>query len=247
MRSLLLGGVVGASLALSGQVLAADLAVKAPAPPPPGFNWSGLYIGGNIGGIFANTSDIVQSTAAANIGFGTNVNFPTNSPTAFMGGGQIGYNIQVNGSNLVFGVEAGMDAHSLKTTWTNTARVGGPPPLLFPNDNFTASSPWEASLLVRLGYAFGGVLPYLAGGITWTHVDVGTNAAINLASASDSGNFAGGTAIGGIEFAVWGNMSLAVEGRYTWYGSQSYMGGVNLTQTQTLNTGEVLGKLNWRF
>jgi outer membrane immunogenic protein len=251
MRSFLLGGVASASLALSGQVLAADLATKAPPPaPPPGFNWSGLYIGGNVGGIFANTKDMVESTAASPFGFGATAYFPTNSPTAVMGGGQIGYNVQVAGSSLVFGVEAGMDAHSLKTTWNNTARIpGGPgqPAFLQAGDNFTASSPWEASLLVRLGYAFGPVLPYIAGGITWTHVDVATNSPINGGSFNDSGNFAGGTMIGGIEFAVWGNMSLAVEGRYTWYGNQSYLGGPNLTQTQSLNTGEVLGKLNWRF
>jgi len=252
MRSLLLGGVVGASLALGGQVLAADLAVKAaPAPPPPGFNWSGLYIGGNVGGVFANTDNLIDSTAASPLGLGAAVKFPTNSPSGFTGGGQIGYNVQVSGSSFVFGVEGGMDARTLKTTWTSATRVGAPPPpfLLLPGDNFTTSSPWEAWLLVRLGWAFGPVLPYVAGGITWTHADVGTNIALNglpLTTVNDSGNFAGGTAVAGIEFAVWGNMSLALEGKYTWYGNQSYMGGF-ITQTQSLNSGEVLGKLNWRF
>ena len=59
MGSLKLGAVVAASFALGGPVLAADMAVK--APPPPGFNWSGLYIGANVGGLFGTTSDSVVS------------------------------------------------------------------------------------------------------------------------------------------------------------------------------------------
>ena len=34
---------------------AADMPVKAPPPPPPPvFSWTGFYIGGNIGGAWAN-------------------------------------------------------------------------------------------------------------------------------------------------------------------------------------------------
>ena len=34
---------------------AADMAVKAPPPPPvPMFSWTGFYVGGNIGGAWSN-------------------------------------------------------------------------------------------------------------------------------------------------------------------------------------------------
>jgi outer membrane immunogenic protein len=35
---------------------AADMRLKAPpaAPPPPPFSWSGFYIGGDLGGVWAN-------------------------------------------------------------------------------------------------------------------------------------------------------------------------------------------------
>jgi hypothetical protein len=36
---------------------AADLAVKAPSPPPPVFSWTGFYIGANIGGCPYRKSD----------------------------------------------------------------------------------------------------------------------------------------------------------------------------------------------
>jgi opacity protein-like surface antigen len=70
MKSLLLSSIAGASLALGSPVLAADMVMK--TPPPAGFSWSGLYVGGNIGGLTADTSGSVNPTSAA----GTITPFP---------------------------------------------------------------------------------------------------------------------------------------------------------------------------
>jgi outer membrane immunogenic protein len=48
---------------ISGAALAADMPVKAPMFAPP-FSWSGCYIGGNVGGAWA---DIDQSLNGPNI------------------------------------------------------------------------------------------------------------------------------------------------------------------------------------
>ena len=51
MKKLLLGTVALFALSAGGSALAADMpAYKAPPPPPPMYNWSGAYIGFNIGG-----------------------------------------------------------------------------------------------------------------------------------------------------------------------------------------------------
>ena len=70
---------------------AADLPAPAPIPPPayvpPVYNWTGFYIGGNVGAGWSglsgtNFSDTLGSTFTA----------PTN--VQFLGGGQVGANYQ---------------------------------------------------------------------------------------------------------------------------------------------------------
>src|SRR5262249_4896029 len=65
----------------------ADMAGKAPPPPPvPVFSWTGFYIGANIGGAWArnNWTDTLFLT-----------NFNNNNSSVFIGGGQIGGNYQI--------------------------------------------------------------------------------------------------------------------------------------------------------
>src|SRR5262245_30808817 len=57
--------------------------------PPPIFTWTGFYIGGNIGGAWANSSLSDQATI---------LTYTTNH-SGFIGGGQLGYNYQIR--NLV--------------------------------------------------------------------------------------------------------------------------------------------------
>jgi outer membrane immunogenic protein len=57
MKKFLLGGAALIAM-FAGSAMAADMPVKAPvlkAPPPPPvvYNWTGCYIGGNVGGGWA--------------------------------------------------------------------------------------------------------------------------------------------------------------------------------------------------
>src|SRR5262249_29629202 len=81
-------GIWGSSIAAlvvmaSSGAFAADLRVKAPTPAPiPAYNWTGFYIGANVGGGWAS------GTLTDNF---SGVDFvDTNS--GVIGGGQIGYN-----------------------------------------------------------------------------------------------------------------------------------------------------------
>jgi outer membrane immunogenic protein len=76
---------------------------EAPPPPPP-FRWSGLYIGGNVGGGWA--------TATLTDNF-TGANFDTDH-SGFIGGGQLGFNYQIR--NLILGAEWDFDWASLDET-----------------------------------------------------------------------------------------------------------------------------------
>ena len=48
-----------------GSAIAADLAVKAPPPPPaPIWSWTGWYVGLNVGGIWSNSDGVTHSAVA---------------------------------------------------------------------------------------------------------------------------------------------------------------------------------------
>src|SRR4051794_10188779 len=100
MKKLLLATY--ALLAMTAAASAADFTTKGPmAAPAAVWNWTGFYIGGNIGGGAAsshfNDPDFYASSATPTGGF-------------FTGGAQIGYNYQF-GSGLV-GIEADVNGNS---------------------------------------------------------------------------------------------------------------------------------------
>ena len=76
---------------------AADVPVKALSVGSPGWNWSGLYLGYNVGSAMALSH--VSDPLGASI-FGDDIHSP-----GFLGGGQIGYNWQLPGSGIVWGVQ----------------------------------------------------------------------------------------------------------------------------------------------
>ena len=91
MNSPFLGSVALFAICLSVTTRAADMPVKAPPAPPPLYNWSGFYLGANLGGAWTSGS----------------LNIPGNNLygglTEFIGGVQAGYNFQLG--HLLFVVE----------------------------------------------------------------------------------------------------------------------------------------------
>jgi hypothetical protein len=101
LRSLIGGVAFAAGSAVC--VCSASAADLPPAPrqpavapvvfAPPVYNWTGIYVGGNLGGGFANSSWSDPFTGGTN----------SFSKDGFIGGGQIGGNLQYNW--LVVGIE----------------------------------------------------------------------------------------------------------------------------------------------
>jgi outer membrane immunogenic protein len=240
MRKFLLSSA--ACIAVISTASAADLRpiMKAPPPPaPPPFSWAGFYIGANVGGKWVVNSN--ERIDAAGDTFGL---FNDNNISSVMGGGQLGYNWQFG--RWVIGIEGDVDGQDLQRTVT----AGAFTRFFVPGDNFTFQSDWQASLRGRVGYAFDRVLIYATGGAAWTQVK-GTVNLVGLGSFTNDDTVTGGTVGGGIEWAVWNQVSLGIEGRYTFYGSQTFtgvLGGVAVSHTfNDLNTAEVMGKINFRF
>ena len=125
MKKILLSAI--ATVALSGTAFAADLPArtytKAPAPVIAVYDWTGFYVGGNIGYSWGQSSTVESFTDAltgAVLG-ATPAKFDLNG---VIGGGQAGYNWQRD--KWVFGLEADIQGSGEKGS-TSAVCPGGSP------------------------------------------------------------------------------------------------------------------------
>jgi outer membrane immunogenic protein len=252
------------ALALAAMTIPASAAdIPRPAPPPPVvappvvYNWSGFYIGGNLGGKWADHGGDIsldQFVAVTPLGiFGTGGN---GSEGAFVGGGQIGFNWQAGG--WVFGVEGDFQATSAERTFVCCGPVAAAvliPPFVL-GDTITVSNDWQASIRGRLGYAWDRFLVYGTAGVAFANLEASVFLpGALIASASDT--LTGWTAGGGIEFGLWDNWSLGVEYRFSSFDASDFglgnivfdpvLPGAPLRSRFDLETHEVTARLNYRF
>src|SRR5438105_6808250 len=105
MKTLFFGGAALVVLVAAGSAVAADLAPKTPvykAPPPiVVYNWTGFYLGANLGYSFGRAS---TDWTIAGVSFGST----SQKMEGILGGLQAGYNLQ--SSNWVAGLEADIQA-----------------------------------------------------------------------------------------------------------------------------------------
>src|SRR5215475_1035104 len=117
----------------------ADLAVKAPPPPPaPVFSWTGFYIGANIGGAWSNNrwTDTLFLT-----------NFNNNNNGRFIGGGQIGANYQIG--QFVIGGEWDFDWAGNNNNNNVGVFIPGVGTIVVNNNN----NRWITTVAARFGWA----------------------------------------------------------------------------------------------
>jgi len=254
--------VKAATAAMAGVFLAWISPAGAQAPPGV-VSWGGPYVGLNLGGDWGQLPGSVSVGSTGSIpGTTRHLNGSTNA--AVTGGGQAGYNYQID--NFVLGVEGDFRGGGLDT------RTGVPPGGLtnFPSgSNFKASSDWNGSVRGRVGYAWNQFLFYGTGGVAFADVSLKTRFAPGTApdgtalpgsSSSQSTTLIGPTVGGGIEYAVTPNISVAGEYRYTDYGSDTFRlgqvattgaGGVVTTSSATARVGlrdnTAMLKVNYHF
>jgi outer membrane immunogenic protein len=204
------------ALAAGGQALAADLPPPPPAPRAPAtyipvapyYNWTGFYIGGNLGAGFTSVS--VSDSALSTI---TN-----SSNTTFLGGGQVGVNYEFWGG-VVVGAEAMFD---WAPNQNNTITATLPASLVAPATTATATinNRWLTTATGKLGYAWDRVLLYGKGGGAWvgqnnSNLTTTTAAgAATLGVTNSNSNNLGWTAGVGVEWAFWGTWSARAEYDY---------------------------------
>jgi outer membrane immunogenic protein len=214
-----------ASVALLGGISTAALAADLPppmAPPPrapamyipvaPPYNWTGFYIGGNLGAGFNSNGSISDTLGST---FGTTTN------TSFLGGGQVGVNYEFGGG-VVIGAEAMFDW--IPNT-SNTINVTGAGAAAGSTAAATINNRWLTTVTGRLGYAWDRVLLYGKGG--WAFVGANSpgitvNGAPATFSSTPGSTNNGWTAGLGVEWAFYGNWSARAEYDYIGLQNQSY-------------------------
>jgi outer membrane immunogenic protein len=215
MKKLMLAGIVSIA-SVAGPAVAADLpALAYKGPSPVAFNWSGCYLGGQIGAQQGRWSAGVNYVDPAAPASGSR---EFDAKGAFIGGAQMGCNYQPVASVFVIGVEG--DILGAKNTADGevfrSART--------PTDHFDASGKIgsQGSLRLRLGAAWDRLLVYAAGGATWASIDTthafvrdGVGSALFQGSATRSGWNLGV----GFDYAFAGGWTAGLEYRYTGYSS----------------------------
>ena len=237
MKIRVLSGALALAAFTAASVISAQAADLPPAPPMPTkapiayapklFDWTGIYVGGHLGGGFSESS---WSDPITGIGNGTFNNF------GFLGGGQVGANVQFN--RLVLGLEGDFSWTSLKQTSRDSIGEG-----------ISTTVPWTSTITGRVGAAFDRLLVYGKGGFALAQdqsslTDLGGNTATNSFMRK------GWTVGAGIEYALDDHWSAKIEYDYLGFGSQT-MSFVTPLETvgsdASLNVQEVKAGVNFRF
>jgi outer membrane immunogenic protein len=198
---------------------------KAPPPAPPPYNWTGFYLGANLGGSWGSESHEIfyGPTGVSQVGV-------TNHPDGVIGGGQIGYNWQFAplfgwGTGTVLGIEADIQGSSQRST----VNEAFPFPLFAANffGSVEDKLEWFGTVRGRAGIAFDRVLLYGTGGWAYGEGELdgpfasisGPPPTLATTAFSSSHSMDGWTAGGGIEWAFWGNWTAKFEYLYIDFGS----------------------------
>jgi len=177
---------------------------KAPiakAPAQALYNWTGFYIGAQLGTDWGFTRWNIAGAGATNPRF-----------AGFLGGGEIGYNYQVG--KWVLGVEGDL-------SWTNARGARPCPNGFFYNCEISVN--WLSTATARIGYAYWDrLLAYVKGGaaIARDRIQIVCNTpspptnVVGCPAQSDSQTKAGWTVGGGSEFGLTRNVSVKAEIAY---------------------------------
>jgi outer membrane immunogenic protein len=237
LRAFVCGFAFAAGTALAlGSAAAADLPLapaRAPVAPvayaPAAiYNWTGLYIGGNLGAGVANSSWNDPFTGGANT---------FRSGAGFLGGAQIGANYQLN--MLVLGIEGDFDWTGLKGSGTDS--IG---------DTINTNTNWTSTVTGRIGAAFDRLLVYGKGGLALAQ-DQSNLTDLGGGSSGMSLTRTGWTVGAGLEYGITRNWSARIEYDYLGFGSQTLNFSTPLqpaySTSANLNVQEVKAGINFRF
>jgi opacity protein-like surface antigen len=165
--------------------------------------WQGFYAGLYAGGAWssvepANNVLILGGSGAVPLG--------TLNSSGFLGGAQLGYNIQIG--NFVYGIEA--DLGGIDTGVKGNFIDPSTPARVL---QVKSSGGFYGDITGRGGITYGNALIYAKGGFAFFTGDVRVRDAFD-GFAQDSGTFTGWTIGAGVEYLIGPNLSVKAEYQY---------------------------------
>jgi outer membrane immunogenic protein len=215
MKKFVRAGVAIATL-FSGSAMAADMRARPiykappPLPPPVYFSWTGCYVGGHVGGLWA-TKDWTNVTPGSQ-NFGQSAG--SHDLDSWLGGVQAGCDYQFAGG-FVIGIQGDY-------AWTDAE--GSNAVLFDPSTTIRSQIDSLTSITGRIGYAWDRFLGYVKGGGAWERdkfelLTTATRLPLGSVSNTRSGWTVG---IGG-EYAFTNFLSAFIEYNYYDFGSKNHI------------------------
>jgi outer membrane immunogenic protein len=229
-------GIAAIAALIGTPALAADMALKAPLPPPaPVSTWTGCYIGGNAGYGWAN-----ETYGASPEGELNNFN-----PGGAAVGGQFGCDYQF-ANKWVIGIQGMGDWSNLNGSGTEL------PPFEAPNTWLdTARVNWFATFTARVGYAIQPTtLLYVKGGAAFDSTHYTDALVVGGQFSSADVARAGWTVGGGVEYMFAPSWSVFIEYDYADFGKTSnptFSPAIFFTPYIRENLEAVLVGVNYRW
>lgn len=168
---------------------------------PPAYNWTGCYIGANVGRGFAFEEYNDPLAVPPEVFLGSH------TAEGFIGGGQAGCDYQVG--QFIFGFQGSGQAANLHSTH------------LALGDFYSTSVPWLATATARVGHTIiPNLIVYGQGGVAWTHdhetkVDLVTGLLEGTADVTRTGWTVG---VGG-EYLITPNVSVFADYNFMDFGT----------------------------
>jgi outer membrane immunogenic protein len=217
---------IGAALVALAAFTASSSAADAPKGPvykaAPVFNWSGYYIGGQIGYGWGESN----WTNAAGV---TTGDFDIDG---VVGGLTLGRNWQAAGSRWVFGIEGDISAADI--SGSTAVSCGAATPCV-------SKVEWLGTVRGRIGYAQGTWLFYGTGGVAFGGVNY-SGAGIPSTTETEVGWTAGA----GIEAMLGRNWSWKVEYLYVDFGrSDIFFAPTGITATNEIHIARLGVNYRW--
>ena len=190
-------------------------------------NWTGFYIGGNVGGAFAGSADLSLDLTGdwelfqepSDETFGQNLGSKNlDNASALVAGGFFGYNYQLN-NHWVIGGEAGVDFVGMRDSFDSGLQFVDPGSgdAMVVRQSFKTH--YRVTIGPRIGYAWDKFLFYATGGLAIGDLDFRQEIKEPEFGFKEEGSTdnarAGWTVGGGAEYCLGEHWRARVEYRYT--------------------------------